>query len=752
LGSGKSTLMKFICDHPETVRGLERWSGDKTLVRCNFFFWKPGTPLQRSLLGLVRSLLHSILSQCPEAVPESFPQHWDPLRYNPWTPPQEISLGSDEILSAFNYLLSDSDIFRDHRFCFFIDGLDEFVEEVLTHRSLVDALHDWVRASEGRLKICVSSRELPSFLDRLPDNQRIRLQDLTSLDICQVIDQGLDGNDHFQSLSSTDWEGCENLKNSIAGKADGVFLWVALTLKMVHEGLEHREKLAHIAGKIDSLPQSLEDLLDFTLSSVPKDQRKMTYCFLAYAMHNIHSLDLQDLTEDDVRSLWGPMSLLRFSFLDDYIEDEQFAMRLAMCNMSNQQLEDRVKASTAQIQGRCKGLLEVRELESHWRTELDSPSYIAFTHRSIPEFLEDYLLRNEVKKYMSEFDVVAAHLQTILAQFKSLAIPTTEEPTLAHIRARLIEAVRPPLNHLFFSVNRSGVDKSRYYYAIRALDEAMRARYAESSFAVNGVWANGKIFPSIKAQRATRTKVLQTPLLTACVSCHEYVIWEANKNSRIVQGYSGGELVKTMITGLVSDPLVAFLSGRTAEKNRYIPGNAMRGKRALANILGLGFSPNEPPNMEGDGQTLWAVFLQYILEHKLSNYTWGAVEGMLEHIHDGNIPVWQPCSPCDSIIPYSANLTLRECKYLVRMHDTLFGAFKYSQTLTLRDLLTVDEEPENADRIRQLLDRLDLDLEDEAGATTRPENTLQFPDPLVEDLEPRAAGAWQLSLWLALGR
>ncbi|KAJ5267560.1 hypothetical protein N7478_010368 [Penicillium angulare] len=39
-GSGKSTLMKFICDHPMTMERLRCWAGGGRLDTANFFFWR----------------------------------------------------------------------------------------------------------------------------------------------------------------------------------------------------------------------------------------------------------------------------------------------------------------------------------------------------------------------------------------------------------------------------------------------------------------------------------------------------------------------------------------------------------------------------------------------------------------------------------------------------------------------------------------------------------------------------------------
>lgn len=72
-GSGKSTLMKFLCDHEQTRKLLAPWASPIKLDLANFFFWNSGTTDQKSQSGLLRSLLHEILSkhrvsQVPRAV------------------------------------------------------------------------------------------------------------------------------------------------------------------------------------------------------------------------------------------------------------------------------------------------------------------------------------------------------------------------------------------------------------------------------------------------------------------------------------------------------------------------------------------------------------------------------------------------------------------------------------------------------------------------------------------------------------
>lgn len=71
-GSGKSTLMKFLCKDGRTKKFLQNWSGGRKLVMAQFFFWNAGTAIQKSQEGFLQSLLYEVLNQCPELVSAKF--------------------------------------------------------------------------------------------------------------------------------------------------------------------------------------------------------------------------------------------------------------------------------------------------------------------------------------------------------------------------------------------------------------------------------------------------------------------------------------------------------------------------------------------------------------------------------------------------------------------------------------------------------------------------------------------------------
>jgi hypothetical protein len=58
-GSGKSTLMKYLYSHKETVAHLRQWAGTQKLAIGSHFFWSAGSSLQKTQEGLLRTL-HSL--------------------------------------------------------------------------------------------------------------------------------------------------------------------------------------------------------------------------------------------------------------------------------------------------------------------------------------------------------------------------------------------------------------------------------------------------------------------------------------------------------------------------------------------------------------------------------------------------------------------------------------------------------------------------------------------------------------------
>ncbi|PVH95036.1 hypothetical protein DM02DRAFT_471958, partial [Periconia macrospinosa] len=236
LGSGKSTLMKFLFKQPQTRSHLQKWAGQRKLLMGQFFFWKPGNASQKSLRGMKTSLLYSLLEQSPELTQMLFPVHWEDttkfIRAAGQSYPDSESFSEDEIENAFQEVLTNQTIGERYRFCLFLDALDEYEENDsnLNLFNLAREIHAIVTTGNGRIKLCVSSRGDNAFVDKFNSVYCIKLQSLTTKDIERFT------RDRLLEVSK-DAE-IDVLVRKVGERADGIFLWTSLVVAQLRKCLD----------------------------------------------------------------------------------------------------------------------------------------------------------------------------------------------------------------------------------------------------------------------------------------------------------------------------------------------------------------------------------------------------------------------------------------------------------------------------------------------------------------------------------
>lgn len=251
-GSGKSTLMKFILSSNELRRFLEKWAGGFPLHVTSFYAWIAGSDLQKSHLGLMRTVLHQCLQSHPGLASAVAPRRWalfSTLRSYEKQPPWE----EWELKESFEYLLSE--IVKTHRLAFFIDGLDEF--EVSPTQTL--ALVKEIGARDG-IKVCVASRQWREFNDELGTYPVLRMQDLTEGDMMRFVRGTFSLNIGFQEQMQIFADEVESIVLEIVNKSSGVFLWSHLVVKDLSEAFTDGEGLFRLKEILRSLPEDLKDL------------------------------------------------------------------------------------------------------------------------------------------------------------------------------------------------------------------------------------------------------------------------------------------------------------------------------------------------------------------------------------------------------------------------------------------------------------------------------------------------------------
>lgn len=209
-GSGKSTLMKHLINHPGTMNALQEWAGSKPLFTASYFLWKTGTPMQKTQEGLFRSLLFEILRKCPDMIQSvcafkaaTFKPFIDEV--GPWT--------REDLWQAIGQLQQYSGVSA--RFCFFIDGLDEYDGDPDHLLEVLESLRCW-----KDIKLCVSSRPWNEFVDAFDSDPHLALEDLTKDDIRIYVHDTLEKNSRFKTMEARD-NRSQELVQEIVDRASG---------------------------------------------------------------------------------------------------------------------------------------------------------------------------------------------------------------------------------------------------------------------------------------------------------------------------------------------------------------------------------------------------------------------------------------------------------------------------------------------------------------------------------------------------
>ncbi|PGH17864.1 hypothetical protein AJ80_04687 [Polytolypa hystricis UAMH7299] len=212
-GSEKSTLMKYLPDHENTITALKGWAGNSDLI----------------------TLLYQIFKQCPDLIEQ-----------------RSIANCSSNV-----------------EVLFFIDGLDEYVGD---HTQLTETLKQMVHSPS--IKICASSRPWNEFRDAFKGSDKtLKLEDFTKQDIEYYVEDKLRANQKFRDLQSRDPK-CKEIVDEIVNKAQGVFLWVFLVVGLLLKGLIDGDEVSDMQERLRYIPSDLEEYFKRIIRNIPEFYRE----------------------------------------------------------------------------------------------------------------------------------------------------------------------------------------------------------------------------------------------------------------------------------------------------------------------------------------------------------------------------------------------------------------------------------------------------------------------------------------------
>ncbi|KAL3454592.1 hypothetical protein BJX65DRAFT_301228 [Aspergillus insuetus] len=388
-GSGKSTLMKYLVNESHTRTALNQWAGDnRRLLMASCFFWAAGSPMQRSQEGLLRTILFQVLRKYPDLISSVSPERWaDPES------PHNREWDYDELSRAVS--LAASQTLSQTRFCFFVDGMDEFSGD---QRALVQLIKRL--ANSPSIKLCISSRPWNVFVNAFDGKvAQLKLENLTSGDIQRYAEDKLNSG---WLAAGDDAHAQRDIVAEIARRARGVFLWVYLVVDSLLRGQEEGDDIRDMRRRLDALPDDLEEFFKRILSTVDKVYREQTAKIFLVMVQAKEQLPI-----------------LAFHYLEQEETKQEYATELDAAVLSSSDFGAYAERMKRRINARCRDLLEITP-----NSALGFRYHVDFLHRTVRDFfLETPVLDDFLKPdTKASFDPLLSLCRIMLALTKTTGV------------------------------------------------------------------------------------------------------------------------------------------------------------------------------------------------------------------------------------------------------------------------------------------------------------------------------------------
>jgi ankyrin repeat protein len=254
-GSGKSTILKYILSHvKKTMPGI---------AIISFFFNARGHDMEKSTIGMYRSLLVQLFECVPElqSVLDVLPR------------PPLSATGEFEGQWQLETLMG---LFRDAVSCLggkglicFVDALDECHEDDVRRMvACFESLGQETTESGARVRICFSSRHYPYItVDRcvelVLEGQEGHQQDLAN---------------YLQSeLKIGKSQRCEKIKEELLRRTNGIFLWLVLVVQILQKEFD-RGRVHALQNRLEEIPPGLDELFRDILTRDTRNADDLLLC------------------------------------------------------------------------------------------------------------------------------------------------------------------------------------------------------------------------------------------------------------------------------------------------------------------------------------------------------------------------------------------------------------------------------------------------------------------------------------------
>lgn len=342
-GSGKSTLMKKAHSH------VQAHSQDPTSVIAAFFFNARGSEMEKSPVGLFRTLLHSLcqhISALRAVVMKKYYRKRGLL--NPSWEWQFFEL--KELLSS----VVTAPVLGQRNLILCVDALDEC--DLIGAKSVIQFLEHLANSSireNTKFNICLSSRYWPQFTIQHCFKARVEIENHG--DIASYIHQS---------------DQLAILETKLKDKAQGIFLWVVLVVQELLSAHENGATLGELDRILHRVPSDLWSFYQYQMENTGHDDRCQMLSMLQCVFYS-----QEPLSPTELRYLLA-FGHEDFSSYSDWAQSNEYVM-------SDAHMEKRIREKS-------KGLVEIAEIPECWnglKADFESKETVQFIHQTVKDFL-----------------------------------------------------------------------------------------------------------------------------------------------------------------------------------------------------------------------------------------------------------------------------------------------------------------------------------------------------------------------------
>ena len=376
-GAGKSTLVRHMLATDEQAKN--------EIVVASFFFHARGSVLQKSRLGLFRSLLHQILQQVPELL-STFSSMFE-----------RRCKTQGEIGAKWHWHERDLEDFlkthvagatKAYKMRIYVDALDECGEAATSDLvGFFTHLINRVTSTNVSLSICFSCRHY--FNVALENGLEVCVEDENHDDIETYIQNTIEN-------AVQDKKTAEVIREEIVQRSLGNFQWTVLVLPGVVNLYRNGSSLKTIKRRVQTIPSELRELYQELLEAIPDEELPYSLRLMQWICFAVRPLSLEELrfaTIIDANTSYRTISDCQNAEECDYAEtDEQMKRRIRYLS---------------------RGLAEAKQHKNMWIAQ--------FIHQSV----KDYFVQSGLQilnKHSSESAVGCAHFQLSRSCIKYMAM------------------------------------------------------------------------------------------------------------------------------------------------------------------------------------------------------------------------------------------------------------------------------------------------------------------------------------------